>query len=263
MLNISNEHRHSEVTIDQLQTAIDHEQFMLVYQPIVRLEDNQIVQAEALLRWQHPVLGMLSPDQFLPLCEHTGMIHSLGRWVLHAAAHQLKRWHALGHTSLSVSVNLSVNQLNDPDFLALIINILTTNEISPHCLQLEITEHYPMQNLQHKKSLFKTLQNLGLQLSLDDFGMGYASLHYLQHLAFNSLKIDKTFIADLSTNPVSHIIVESMITLGKKLGLTLIAEGVESAEQLAILKSMKCDMVQGYLYSKPVEAEKFRELIAL
>lgn len=261
MLKHSNELKVPEVTIEHLNAAIEQEQFTLVYQPIVRVDDNQIVQAEALLRWQHPSFGTLTPDKFLPLCENTGTIHSLGRWVLYSAAQQLKAWHVLGHTFLSVSVNLSANQLNDPDFLGLITDVLISSNIQPHALKLEITENLPIQNIQHKKTLFKTLQNLGLQLSLDDFGMGYASLNYLKQLTFNILKIDKIFIADIVTNPVSQIIVESVIALGKKLGLTLIAEGVETAEQLAILKNLNCDMVQGYFYSEPVDVEKFSKLI--
>lgn len=251
-----------EVTIGQLHTAIECEEFKVVYQPIVSVQTNCIVQAEALLRWKHPYFGMLTPEVFLPLCESTGLINSIGQWVLETAGQQIKYWHALGHTRLAVSVNLSASQLNDPEFFSFIKNMLMTHNIPAKSLKLELTESLPIQNIKDKKPLFNALQNLGIQLSLDDFGMGYASLNYLRHLAFNMIKIDKSFIADIAINPVNQIIVEAVIGLGKKLGLTLIAEGVENAEQLAILKNLQCDMVQGYFYSMPVTQEKFTELLA-
>lgn len=255
----SQQTRHMFTT--ELQSALENEQFILYYQPIINADNDQITNIEVLLRWQHPDHGLLSPDLFLSLCENTGLIVPLGSWVLRSACEQLKKWHAMGYPKLNLSVNISPRQLNYPGFLELITEVLHINDISSSCLQLEITENIILQNVESNIKLLKILSDLGIQLSLDDFGTGYSSLNYLKQFPFNILKIDKTFVADMTTNITSFAIVESIIALGKSLGLTLIAEGVESENQLYMLKKMRCDKVQGYLYSKPISVEEFTQLL--
>lgn len=247
----------------ELQHGLENDQFILHYQPIINTDTDQIAGIEVLLRWQHPTRGLLSPDVFLSWCENTGFIVPLGEWVLRHACSQIKKWHAMGYSKLFVSVNLSTHQLTHPDFLDLIDDVLKTNNIAPQYLKLEITESTILENDDMNIKILKTLRNRGVQLALDDFGMGYSSLNYLKQYPFNILKIDKSFVKELATNITSVAIVESIITLGKSLGLTLIAEGIENKNQLYMLKKMKCDMVQGYLYSKPISAEEFTHQLSL
>lgn len=246
----------------EVQQALMKDEFVLYYQPIVNAHDGQIMGAEALLRWQHPERGLLTPDAFLTPCERNGSIVSLGAWVLSSACKQVKKWHEMGYDQLSISVNLSARQLNHPELLNLITDVLHSNQIDPVHLKLEMTESLVMENGASTMQLLDSLRKLGLQLSLDDFGTGYSSLSYLKQFPFNYLKIDKSFIADIATNLTSVAIVEAIISLGKNLGLTLIAEGIEDKTQLHVLKKMKCDLLQGYLYSKPVPAEQFNLLLA-
>jgi EAL domain-containing protein (putative c-di-GMP-specific phosphodiesterase class I) len=244
-----------------LQQGLENGQFILHYQPIVNANNGNIQDVEALIRWQHPTYGLVSPDAFLPLCENNGLIVPIGEWVLRSACEQIKKWHDMGFHKLCISVNFSACQLNHPGLLALISDVLASTGISSTCLKLEITESSLMKDVDASTKLLQSLRHLGLQLSLDDFGTGYSSLNYLKQFPISILKIDRTFIADLTTNITSLAIVESIITLGKSLGLIITAEGVENQNQLHILKKMKCDLMQGYLYSKPVPAEEFTQLL--
>ena len=244
-----------DVFMTELHRALDNKEFILHYQPIVNAGTNKITDVEALIRWQHPVYGLLSPGVFLPLCENNGFIIKLGEWVMQTACRQIKKWHDMGHSRLSISINLSSRQLNHPALLSFINETLKQNSISPGFVKLEITESSLMKDVDACVKILKALRQTGLQLSLDDFGTGYSSLNYIKHFPINNLKIDRSFIRDMATNITSLAIVESVITLAKSLGLSITAEGVENNHQLHMLKKMQCDMIQGYLYSKPVSAD--------
>jgi len=245
----------------ELHDAIEKKEFILYYQPLINIESGKIMGAEALLRWQHPTRGLVSPDLFLSLCEQTGLIVDIGAYVLHTACEQMKSWHAMGHTELCVAVNLSQRQFSHVGLIELLKAVLKTTSISPENLELEITESILMENTERNIKLLQSLRNLGLKLSLDDFGTGYSSLSYLKQFPFNVLKIDKSFIDDIAISKDSEVIVSAIIAMAKSLGLTVIAEGVETKEQLAILKEKKCDIMQGYLFSRPVLESEFLQLL--
>lgn len=244
-------------TFNELEQALASNQFFLVYQPIIKIEDDSITGMEALLRWHHPINGLISPDIFIPICEENKFIVPLGAWVCRSACSQLKKWHKMGYQHLYISVNLSTVQLHEPSLVDNIREMLTENNLSPHSLRLEITETQVMRDLNISMKILYELRQIGVQLSLDDFGTGYSSLTYLQQFSFNHLKIDKSFIKDLASNITSVGIVEAIIKLGHGLGLSVIAEGVEDKLQLDILKRMTCDYAQGYLFSKPISAQDF------
>jgi EAL domain-containing protein (putative c-di-GMP-specific phosphodiesterase class I) len=245
----------------QLEEALDKKQFCLHYQPIVNPTDGQIIGLEALLRWEHPDYGLLTPDAFLFLCENTGLIVPLGNWVLNTACTQLNIWHDMGYRHLELSVNLSARQINFPGLFDSIHTAIKNNNISPHHIKFEITESLVMKDVEANIQLLKSLRSLGVQLALDDFGAGYSSLNYLKQFPFNILKIDKSFISEMMGNITSLAIVEAIISLGKSLGLIIVAEGVENRNQLHMLRTMNCDLVQGYLYSKPLPASEFTLLL--
>lgn len=250
-----------DLFITELQKALVENQFILYYQPIINVNTRKIVDIEALVRWQHPVHGLLSPDAFIPLCENSDFIITLGKWVLQTACSQIKKWHSMGFSKLCISVNLSPRQLNDDNLYHLIKDFLAQNEIPPSCLKLEITESSFLKNTDSCLNILKSLRNMGLQLSLDDFGTRYSTLDYIKRLPINSIKIDKMFITDITSNITSLGIVKSVINLAKSLGLTITAEGVENKHQLHMLEKMQCDLVQGYLYSKPIPAAEFTKLL--
>lgn len=250
-----------EAFYSAIQLAIKNNEFVLYYQPIVNSQHGEIIDVEALIRWQHPTFGLLSPPVFLPLCENTGLIIPLGEWVIKAACEQIKHWHELGYRNLNISVNLSTRQLQDSHLLHLISDTLTQNKLSGSCLKLEITEDSLMKDIEASVKLLRSLRQLGIQLSLDDFGTGYSYLKYLKQLPITHLKIDRSFIHDMATNITSLGIVESVIALGKSLGLTITAEGVENKNQLHLLNTMECDLIQGYLISRPIPADEFTQLL--
>ena len=245
----------------ELHQALEQQQFLLYYQPVINATTKKIVSMEALLRWQHPVKGILTPQYFLELCESTGLIIPIGNWVLAQACKQLKTLHAMGHTELSVAVNLSTLQFNDQHLFDSIKNNIEKADLSPHSFIIEITESLSMKDIKANTKLLNNLRELGLQLALDDFGTGYSSLSYLMRLPFNILKIDRTFIQDITCLDSSLTIVQAIVTLAKRLGLTLIVEGVETEAQLALLQSMQCDLIQGYVYSKPIPMNKLIQLL--
>lgn len=254
--------RAQTILANELQQAFEEQQFLLHYQPVTTFQSGNIVGVEALLRWQHPVHGFIYPDQFLPLCESTGFIIPLGKWVLKTACQQLKKWHDLGYHTLFVAVNLSARQFNDPGLFDVITDVLKSTQIPPACLELEITESLIMHNMEENIKLLTSLRDLGLQLSLDDFGTGYSSLKYLECFPFNILKIDKSFVQNDASKKNRDSLITAIIAMGKSLGLTIIAEGVETPEQLELLKEKQCELMQGYLHSKPLPADKLTEHLA-
>ncbi|XGV98709.1 MAG: EAL domain-containing protein [Leptolyngbya sp. BL-A-14] len=235
---------------NELHEAIDLEQLHLVYQPIVSVENHQVVGFEALARWKHPFKGNISPDLFIPLAEKTGCIHQLGLWVLEQACHRLYAWQQQfpRPVPISMSVNLSALQLLQPNLIQEIQQILEKTMISPDTLKLEITESALIENQQAAITLLSELRAMGIQLYVDDFGTGYSSLGRLQELPIDTLKIDRSFVQGKQWD-----ISETIVLLAAKLGLSVIAEGVETAEDLAALQSLGCTQMQGYHFSKPLE----------
>lgn len=248
-------------SIDEIYQAIGRKQFTAHYQPIYSMNKHKIVGVEALIRWQHPKKGLLLPGKFLAFCEETNLIIPIGAGILRAACQQVKLWRDLGYPDLTLAVNLSVNQINHPLFLDLVVDVLNTTQLPPSSLVLEVTETLLMQNTQMIITLLNALQGIGVKLSLDDFGTGYSSLSYLRKFPFNSLKIDQSFITGMTATAAAEAIVDTIIALGKILKLQIIAEGVETEEQLDLLQKKQCDFLQGFLFSKPLAARDFEQLL--
>jgi EAL domain-containing protein (putative c-di-GMP-specific phosphodiesterase class I) len=246
---------------NELLEAIDQGQFVLNYQAQFN-DKNEIIGAEALIRWQHPQKGLISPVEFIKIAEESRLILQLGRWVIMEACLQIQSWQQKGLIVPRIAINVSSNQFRQSDFVDQIEHSLSVRGITPDCLEIELTEHVVIVNIEDTIEKMKALKALGLSISIDDFGTGYSSLAYLKQLPLNQLKIDKSFVRDISTDPNDAIIVETMIDMAKHLGLTMIAEGVETAEQLAFLKSKGCTGFQGYYFRHPVTAGQFAELLS-
>lgn len=245
----------------ELAKALQQNEFFLQYQPQVNTKTKQIIGFEALVRWNHPKLGMVSPEQFIPIAEETGFIIELGHWILRSACQEAKKWHDQGFTHLKVGVNLSVAQFNHPELIPTISSVLQETQLNPQALDLEITESIAINNEQSVIENLNQLQKLGIQISIDDFGTGYSSLAYLTKYPIHTLKIAKEFIHGIENNPIEEAITSSIITLAKNLQLTVIAEGVETPEQWSFLYHQNCDQIQGFLISKPVHAHEVLELL--
>lgn len=244
-----------------MREALAQGHFRLHYQPQVDAEGT-IFGAEALLRWQHPVRGIIPPGVFIAAAEETGLIQPIGTWVLKEACAQLVKWsHAPQTAHLSIAVNVSASQLRQPDFVQEVIEIVTRSGASPGFLKLELTESVLANDVDTTIQKMQALRAFGIRWSLDDFGTGYSSLTYLKHLPFEQLKIDQSFVRDLLTNESDKAIVETLVTLSKNLNMVLIAEGVETIDQLHYLLSKGCMKYQGYLFSKPLPLEAFEQFL--
>ena len=253
---------------DQLEAAVRRalarQEFRVCYQPIVSLETGQIGGFEALVRWQHPTRGLLSPVDFLQATEENGLIVPLGLWVLRQASRQLHQWHRrFPGNPLYLSVNISSKQFQQPNLVEQISQILHETGLNPASLKLEITESLVMQNSESARNILLQLRALNVKLAIDDFGTGYSSLSYLQKFPVHTLKIDHSFISKLQDAKESLEIVRAIVTLAHNLGLDVVAEGVETANHVAMLKILKCEFGQGYFYSRPVDAESAEELIEI
>ena len=244
-----------------LRRALENGEFFLCYQPQVDLVTRRIVGMETLIRWQHPQRGLISPVQFIPLAEETGLIVPIGAWVLRTACAQAKAWQDAGLPLVRLSVNLSARQFTQRDLIASIRQVLEETGLSAEYLELELTESLIMHNAELFISTLRELREIGIELAVDDFGTGYSSLSYLQRFPINRLKIDQSFVRDLGGNVDSGAISSAIITLGHSLGLKVIAEGVETIEQLDFLDSSKCNEIQGYYFSKPLPADDMREFL--
>ncbi|HEU4962599.1 MAG TPA: EAL domain-containing protein [Bacilli bacterium] len=244
-----------------LRKAILRNELRLHFQPKFEINTRNIVGMEALVRWEHQEFGMIPPSDFIPLAEQTGLIVPIGEWVLREACRQSKLWHGLGHTNIRVSVNVSMRHLEKENFLETVKQIIEETEIDPNLLELEVTESLLMNDVELIIFIFQQLKQIGVNISLDDFGTGYSSLSYLKRLPVDVLKIDRSFVKDLDVDPGDAAIVASIITMAKNLKLEVIAEGVETEEQLGILEKMGCQEVQGYLLSRPLPAVEFEKLL--
>ncbi|HET7491531.1 MAG TPA: EAL domain-containing protein [Bradyrhizobium sp.] len=240
-----------------LRHALELDQLTLHYQPKIEVATGRISGAEALLRWTHPTLGNVSPTEFIPLAEETGLIIPIGRWVLRRACAQNTFWHSKGIPPISIAVNLSPRQFLDADLLDDIDGVLASTGMPAHLLQLEITESMVMQNVERAIGLLDKIRSRGVRLAIDDFGTGYSSMSLMKKFPIDTIKIDRSFVRDLAKSPEDRAIAKAIISMSKALGLTVIAEGVETTEQDGFLRRHGCDEVQGYLFSKPLPADEF------
>lgn len=240
---------------NELHGALERNEMVVYYQPLIDLHSGQITAVEALIRWQHPTLGMISPAKFIPIAEANGAIVQIGEWVLRTACAQNRAWQLAGFTPIRMSVNLSARQFEQPYLVEVINQILEETELQASDLELEVTESFLMGNIERSVKTLKQLRELGIWLALDDFGTGYSSLSYLKRFPVNILKIDQSFVQDVVSNPDSAAVTDAIIALAKSLRLSITAEGVETQEQLDYLKMQGCDEGQGYYFSRPVPAD--------
>ncbi|MEB3830173.1 EAL domain-containing response regulator [Phormidium sp. CCY1219] len=245
-----------------LRYGLERSEFVVYYQPVVSLETGKIVSAEALVRWQHPEKGLISPGKFIPLAEETGLIMPLGELVLRTACEQVRRWQSAGLPSVRIAVNLSLRQFNLPDFSQNLARIVREIDLDPRWLELELTETILVQNVAETIEKLKKLKALGFSISLDDFGTGYSSLSYLQQFPFDTLKIDRCFVQNIPRNSTNTALTNAIIQMAHCLNLKVIAEGVETEPELAYLCEKNCDKMQGYLFSRPVSAAEFEAMLA-
>lgn len=238
-----------------IRRALNHDEFILHYQPQMRLSDGAITGVEALLRWNHPERGLLMPGRFIPVAEHSGLIARIGVWVLREACRQAQAWRGAGVPAMRVSVNISVRQLAFYDLHTIIESILAETGLPPQLLELEITETLLAQNVDETLNVLKQIRAMGVELAVDDFGTGYSSLSYLKRFPISKLKIDQSFVRDLLSDPDDRAIARAIVTMGHSLGMKVTAEGVESEEHLEILRLIGCDDIQGYLFGHPLPAD--------
>lgn len=243
-----------------LRRAVEREELVLHYQPKVDINTWQISGAEALIRWNHPEKGLISPAEFIPLAEETGLIIPIGEWTLLNGLRELKRWND-GSRALSLSANISARQFQEPNFFPLVMSLMEEVNLEPAQLELELTESSVMTNLDFGINTLRALQNAGVRISVDDFGTGFSSLAYLKHLPIDVLKIDRSFVHEASTDPDDAALVMAIVTLAHNLRLKVVAEGVETEDQLRFLHLLRCDEIQGFLFSKPLPADEFKQLL--
>ncbi|KZE77605.1 diguanylate cyclase [Paenibacillus elgii] len=244
-----------------LNKALEQEEFVLYYQPQVDIFTTRMNGMEALIRWNHPRLGFISPGEFIPLAEETGLIIPIGQWVLRTACKQNKAWQLAGFPPLKMAVNISPIQFHQHDFVQVVLDALQESGLEPRYLELEITEGIAMYHVDQVIQKLQTLRELGVHISMDDFGTGYSSLNYLKKFPIDKLKIAQQFVRDITVDPDDAAIVQAIMAMALSLKLNVIAEGVETEEQLSFLLDIKCREIQGYIYSKPVPAHEFTDLM--
>jgi EAL domain-containing protein (putative c-di-GMP-specific phosphodiesterase class I) len=255
---------HSSRTL-QLENALRHalelDQLSLHYQPQISMQDGRVIGAEVLLRWQHPELGNVSPAEFIPIAEASGQILPIGEWVLRCAVQQLKNWMDSGLAPMTIAVNLSAVQFRHPHLPELVTQILQEVKLPPQYLELELTEGVAMDDPLRAIEVMDALHERGIRMSIDDFGTGYSSLSYLKKFKVYKLKIDQSFVRDITVDPEDKAIVAAIISMANSLGMHTIAEGVETADQLAFLRLQGCNEVQGYYFSKPLPVDQFETFV--
>ncbi len=241
---------------NDLHHALENEELQLYYQPKLNLKENRICGVEALLRWNHPDKGMISPNDFIPLAEKCGLMISIGEWVIRQGCKQIHAWQQLGIPDVSVAINFSAQQFVIPDLAEKVQAIITDEGVNPSSVQIELTESILMQDVQDAVQTLSALKGLGLHLALDDFGTGYSSMSYLKHFPMDTLKIDRSFIMDICDSKTDASITKSIISLAKNLDMSVVAEGVETDAQLALLRQYDCDHIQGYLFARPMPEQE-------
>ena len=246
---------------ESLRRALERKEFALHYQPKINLRTGETAGAEALIRWTHPTRGRVSPAQFIPVAEDCGLILPIGNWVLREACQQARAWLDAGLPLGTMAVNISAMQLRDKNFLEGVFAILKDTGLDPRSLELELTESILMKHAESTASILKSLRSSGVQLAVDDFGTGYSSLSYLRKFPIDALKIDQSFVRQITTIPDETIIVEAVISMGRSLKLRVVAEGVETQEQLAFLQAHQCDEAQGYYFSRPLLPHQFANML--
>jgi len=244
-----------------LRHAISREQLLLHFQPVVDLTAGRVVGAEALLRWRHPERGLVSPGEFIPILEETGMMDEVGLWVLNTACRQARAWEDLGLVGLKMAVNLSARQFRDPTLNNMIVGTLERHGLAPEQLELELTETATMEDAKHTRQLFGELRELGVSVAIDDFGTGYSSLSYLKNLPFSKLKIDREFVTEVHQRRDSHAICTALVELARGLDILVLAEGVETREEADALRLLGCSMFQGFFFARPLAAEDFARTV--
>ena len=245
---------------NDLRGAIGRSELTLYYQPKINIIDNKIIGAEALLRWHHPVRGMVPPNDFIPIAEQSGLIINIGQWVITEAIKQTKKWQQTLLPDFGMAINLSVKQFHNRDLIEFIETELVHSGVNSSTIELEITESLLIDKSDQEQDILKELSEKGFKISMDDFGTGYSSLSYLKRFTIDVLKIDRSFISDVMSNPDDAEIVKAIIVMAHALKLTVVAEGVESEDQMDFLKQLKCDQSQGFLVSKPIPATEFEQL---
>ncbi len=245
---------------NDLRGAIDRNELLLYYQPKFHVQENRIIGAEALLRWQHPSRGIVSPDQFIPIAEQSGLIIAIGQWVITEAMKQNKKWQEDLSPDFGMAINLSVKQFQENGLVDFIVAELTQSSLDAACIELEITESLLMEKSHQEQEILSELSDKGFKISMDDFGTGYSSLSYLKRFTIDILKIDRSFIADVNSDPDAAEIVKAIIAMAHALKLTVVAEGVENEQQMDFLTRLNCNEIQGYLISKPIPALEFEQL---
>jgi EAL domain-containing protein (putative c-di-GMP-specific phosphodiesterase class I)/DNA-binding NarL/FixJ family response regulator len=235
--------------------------FQVYYQPIIDINTGKIIAAESLLRWEDSDLGFISPAEFIPLAESSGLIVPIGKWVLEKVCQQVKSWREAGLPNLTIAVNLSAIEFNQPDLVGKVINLISANSLDPTCLELEITESMIMHDVTGAIATMKSLRSLGIKIAVDDFGTGYSSLIYLKQFPINTLKLDRYFIEDVANDFQKSAIIKALIEMGHNLNLKIIAEGVETKAELEFLRQHNCDAIQGFLFSRPLPTAEFEKLL--
>jgi EAL domain-containing protein (putative c-di-GMP-specific phosphodiesterase class I) len=244
-----------------LRQAIEREEFVLHYQPLMNLDSGTIIGAEALVRWRHPERGLVPPVEFIPVAEETGLIVPIGRWVLREACRQARAWADAGMPPTRISVNVSAVELRSDDFVARVRAVLTETGLNPNYLEFELTETFLLQDWKSTAAVLHALRDLGVQLALDDFGTGFSSLSHLKRFPIDTLKIDQSFVRNLSMDDGDASIVRAVISMGKSLHKRVVAEGVETREQLIFLQEQSCPEGQGFYFSKPMAAGALGQLL--
>jgi EAL domain-containing protein (putative c-di-GMP-specific phosphodiesterase class I) len=244
--------------IVDMRNALDLDQFVLHYQPKLHLRSGLVTRVEVLIRWNHPERGLIGPEQFVPLAERTGLIKPIGEWVLERALRQTAEWHELG-APVHLAVNLSAKSLQEPSLPSKILALLEKWNVEPRFLKLEITESSILADPEHALAILWLLQGMGVRLSLDDFGTGYSSLTHLRQLPIDEIKIDKSFVLEMTTNDADAAIVRTVIDLAHNLGKQVCAEGVENEATWAMLRELGCDLAQGYWISRPLPAAELMQ----
>ena len=244
-----------------MRPALERGEFHVAYQPQVEIKDFRLVGMEALARWHHPLLGLLQPSEFIPIAEDSGLIIAIGDWLMRVACHQTRAWQNQGLTPMRLAVNLSARQFQQQAFIPSLLEILKETKLEPTWLEVELTEGSIMKEPEEAIEKLRELRMMGIKVAIDDFGTGYSSLSYLKRFPIDTLKIDKSFVKDVCTDPDDAAIVRAIVTLGHALDLQVVAEGVETQEQLDYLIMLGCDVLQGYLLSKPLTNSDFEELL--